>query len=394
MNAEELRHSRIQNFKNVITGKGHIDHIPQFGNYWSWKYYDSGYSLTEALFDYSKMQDAIGKFADKYPMDVIYETGWRNPLQITTMLGKKNDYIIDDEIFGLSIKDQDWITEDDYDGLIANPEKFLWETFIPRKFTNMALDENSEYFARYTGEMGKFGAAMGNIAGMLASKGIADLFDPNSSIDAWGFGYELLFNCMRGMKGMAIDLRRCPDKLYAACKALDELFEKPRYERGLMGPDGSNEEYMVDISPVLLGHIILSVKDFERFYLPHLKLANDYLVSKDKVSYIFIEGSFKRFWDIFRDFPKDHISLQMELDDVFETKKALPNIVVGGGMPSEILGLGTVDEALDYTKKLVDELGGDDHRYIFAPNKMISYPKDCNSDNLAAICKYLNSIHY
>ncbi len=393
-NMNDLRLSRIQNFKNIITGQGNVDHIPHFGNFWSWKYYDAGYKFSEALNDYGKMEKAILEFVDRYKMDSIYETGWRNPIQVTGILGNSNDYIINDETFSISIKDQSYMDDDDYEALAANPKKYLWETFLPKKFPLLKNDPNSEEFQTFLNKYLEFGGVLGKIGGEIAGRGMATLADPNGPADYWGFGYELLFCIMRGMKKLSIDLRRRSDAVDAACQALDETFAIPRLERGLAGPDGSNPEFLVDMNPVLLAHVILSQKQFERFYMPQINRVNRAVTEKDKLVYLFVEGSFERFWDYFRDLPEGHYAYHVELDDIFRSKEALPNMVMAGGMPSNLLGSGTPEECVDYAKKLIDEIGGNDHRFIFSEVKMVSFPKDCNRENLIAICDYLNSIHY
>ena len=391
----QLRLDRIQNFKNTITGKGKVDHIAHFGNYWSWKYYDTGYKLTEALYDYSKMEDAILTFCDRYKMDIVYETGWRNPVQVTGVLGNGNDYIINDENYSIAIHDQSYMDDGDYDALIANPKKYLWEDFLPKKFPNLGKEKNSADFGNFLGKYLEFGGALGKIGGEVAARGMATLADPNGPADYWGFGYELLFDIMRGMKKLSIDIRRNADKVEAACEALDETFAIPRLERGYAAPEGSNSEFCVDMNPVLLGHVILSPKQFERFYMPQLNRVAKVAEERDKLGYLFVEGSGRRFWDFFRDMPANRFAYHIELDDIKESKEALPNMVMAGGMPSDIIGRdGTPEQAVEYTKKLIEEIGGEDHRYIFSTMKMISFPDDCKRENLLAVCEYLNSIQY
>lgn len=391
---EKLRIERTQNFKNIITGQGKIDHIPHFGNYWSWKYYDAGYKFSEALFDYNKMSDAIDQFLKRYPMDVCYETGWRNPIQVTSILGNANDYIIDDKAYSINIKDQSYMEDQDYEALIANPKKYLWETFLPKKFSVLKNDGNSVHFRDFLDKYMEFGQAMGKMDTVINANGAAYFIDPNGPADFWGFGYELLFCIMRGIKNLAIDLRRRPEQVAAACQALDETFAIPRLERGKAQPKGTNPNYCVDMNPVMLGHTILNSKQFERYYWPQLQRIAKVAKEQDKLVFLFIEGSAQRFWDFFQEFPKDRFVLLCEQDDVYEMKKAIPNCVIAGGMSAEMLGRGTPEQCVDRVKTLVEDLGGDDHRYMFATGKMISFPNDCSRANLSAICEYLTNLKY
>ena len=391
---DKLRKARIQNFKNVVTGKGKVDHIPHFGNFWSWKYYDAGYKFSEALWDYDKMGCALEQFYKRYPMDVVYENGWRNPVQVTGTLGRKNNYIINDELYSISIKDQCYMDDDDYDALISNPKKYLWETFLPKKFEVLQNEKNSVDFRKFFEKYLEFGQKMGEFVGLSRQYGIADFCAPNAAVDNSGFGYELLFSSMRGMKKLSIDLRRKPEQVLAACQALDETFAFPRLERAYAQPAGSNPEFCVDMNPVLIGHIILSVKQFEKYYWPHLQRAAKFAEEKDKLVFLFVEGTGKRFWEFFQELPKNRFVILSELDDAREQEKALPNCVTAGGMPVDLLGEGTPEQCVAKTRDLVEELGGPEHRYIFSVGKMVSFPQDCKRENLLAICNYLNDLTF
>ena len=393
---EALRKSRTQNFKNVITGNGPINHIPHFGNMWSWKYYDAGYKFSEALYDYDKMYDAIDQFCNRYPMDVLYETGWRNPVQVTGILGNGNDYIIDDEAYSISIRDQSYMEDDDYEKLAANPKKYLWEEFLPKKFSAFKEDGSSVKFQEFLSKYLEFGGTMGKIGQMVTSHpGYLNFCDADhAAVDYWGFGYEILFCIMRGMRKLSIDLRRRPEQVQAACQALDETFAIPRFERAMAGASGSCPDTCIDMNPVMLAHVILNPKQFEKLYWPQLQRCMKAAEEKDKLVLLFIEGESKRFWDFFQEFPKNRFVLISEQDDVYEMKKALPNVVVGGGMPADLLGRGTPEQCVEKTKQLIADLGGEDHRYIFSTGKMLSFPNDCNRENLQAICKYLNELEF
>jgi len=391
---DALRHARIQNFKNVITGNGPVDHTPHFGNFWSWKYYDAGYKFSEVLFDYSKMEDAIEQFCTRYPMDVLYETGWRNPTQVTSILGNANDYIIDDENYSISIRDQSYMDDDDYAPLIADPKKYLWETFLPKKFNVLDKENNSVDFRKFMDKYLEFGGEMGKIAGMAHAHGCCDFADPNGPADYWGFGYEMLFCIMRGIKKLSVDLRKRPDEVQAACEALDATFAIPRLERGYAAPMGSNPEFCVDMNPVMLAHITLSPAQFERYYWPQIARVAKVAEERDKLVYLFMEGSTKRFWDFFQELPKNRFVLQSELDDIFEMQEALPNVKVAGGMSADLLGRGTPDECVARVKELVERLGGADHRFILSEDKMTSFPNDCKRENLQAICAYLTETKF
>lgn len=389
MDTNTLRQERIGLFKDAIRQEKKPGRVPHFGNLWSWKIQDAGFTLSEALYDYEVMQKVLNHTFETYPIDCYYETGWRNPVQVTESLGN-DEYVIDNDTNSISLHDQCFMEPEEYDELIANPKKFLWEKVLPRKYKLLRNENNAAAFGNTLGKYAEFGGFMGSSLGRMREVyGIPDFADPNAAFDYWGNGYELLFCILRGIKGLSKDIRREPERVLAAIEALDETFVKPRMERALAQPDGTNMEVCVDMNPVLLGHAILSPKQFEKFYWPHLKRVADYAVKHDKLVYYFIESECERFWDFFQDLPKGHFAIHVELDDIFALKKKLPNICVAGGMKTDLLAEGTPEQCVDYAKKLLDELGSDGG-YIFSQNKMISFKRDCKRENLKAVAEFVN----
>lgn len=388
MDTQKLLEERLSLFKNAINGKEKIKRIPHFANFWSWKFLDAGYTIEQALYDYQVMEKILKSFAEKYPVDLIYETGWRNPVQVTEVLGN-DEYIFNNETSSISMKrDQCFMMDDEYDALCENPVKFLWEVFMPRKYKVLQKDDNANDFGNFLAEYGKFGGFMGNVTGMLIQEyGLPPLSDPQTPFDYWGNGYEILFCIMRGIKNLAMDIRRQPNKVKAAVDALDETFVTSRLN-ACKKYKGSCPSAAFDLNPVLLGQTILSAKQFEELYFPYLNRVFDYAADYEKVGYLFCEGENARFFDFFRDIQPGTFAIHSELNDIFEMKKRMPNLSMAGGMPVDLLGHATPQECVDYAKKLIDELGSEG-KYIFSENKMVSFPYDCKSENLKAVSEFV-----
>src|SRR5699024_2291831 len=104
----------------------------------------------------------------------------------------------------------------------------------------------------------EFGATLGRIVGIAGQYGMPSFADPNDPTGATSFGYELLFSSLRGMKKLARDIRRMPDKVWAACEALESVVFNPSLERFRSGAMRSNPNTMLDMNPVMLGHIMLN----------------------------------------------------------------------------------------------------------------------------------------
>ena len=106
--------------------------------------------------------------------------------------------------------------------------------------------------------------------------------------------------------------------------------------------------------------------------------------------YIFSENTMLQFYEYFQDVPKGHLIIHVELDDIFEARKKLPNICFAGGMPADLLGYADEQTCIDYAKKLIDEIGRDGG-YIFSQNKMMSFRNDCKRENLLAVTNFVHN---
>lgn len=371
--------------------KEKTERIPIMSNAWNWKVYDAGYTLNEALYNQKIYTKVLQHYFDNYYADFMFETGSRNPFAYTQYLGSDKRYIIDDEKKIMNVKDASYLDEDEYDELIADPTRFVWEKFLPRKCPNLQQEKNGKVYvdAMYAyinwlnGYLG-YGKMLGKKYGVPL---LTDLYAPFYMMN----GMEIMLDFMRGMRGLSRDLRRKPEKVLEAVQALDSIFE-PKME-GYEGPVGHNPEAAFDGAMVFIATSMLSPKQFETFYLPWLQKTADFAVKYDKTVIIFAEAENSRFYEYLQDLPKGHFAICAEQDDIFALKKKLPNLAVIGGMPVEMLGKETPEKCVDYAKKLIDELAVDGG-YIFSENKMMSFPADCRSENLKAVTDYVRDFRF
>ena len=87
MNAKELKASRVQLFRDAANFKK-TERIPHFANVVTWKVFDAGYTLDQAMTNFDILEESVVKFLDRYPVDGLMDVGIRNQLKgatITTM---------------------------------------------------------------------------------------------------------------------------------------------------------------------------------------------------------------------------------------------------------------------------------------------------------------------
>lgn len=349
---------------------------PIIGNVFTYKIYDGGYDLEEALTNYDVMEECVRKFHEKYQFDTYFDLGTRNPMRIANTLGA-HFHKIDKNADAIIIDDHTLMEREEYGLLQENSVALHWSKVMPRVVPDLTYGQLQSTIA----EMLTYLQFKGKIeADMYQDYGVPTLFATVNQVP-----FESLMMGLRGIKNLSIDLRKSKQPLLDAINAMFE----PQYQQMVQGLENTDTStFAFDGAVVLLGHSILSKKQFGEFYWPHLKRVIDAFVSHEKSLYIFCEASMKNFIDYFRDIPKGYVTIHLEQDNIFEMRKELPNIALAGGMPSDLLGNGTPEECVAYAKKLIDEMGDG---YIFSSDKMLSYKNDAKEENLLAVNNFVRN---
>ena len=67
MNSKELKASRVQLFRDAANFKK-TERIPHFANVVTWKVFDAGYTLDQAMTNFDILEKTVVQFLDKYPV--------------------------------------------------------------------------------------------------------------------------------------------------------------------------------------------------------------------------------------------------------------------------------------------------------------------------------------
>lgn len=388
MTNQELRQYRTKLFRDASMMQVKPDRVPNLSFFVTWKILDAGYKLSEAMNDYGIMEKVVREHQEKYGFDAIFEHGVRNVIRLPLALGGLT-YKIDDEAGVISYPDNALCEFSELDELIANPNKFFWEKGMAKKYPMWADKsvrlEDMQNVIKEFGAFSMYNMKMLNV--MKEEYGLPTFTAPGQPPY---FGVDFLFNTILGIRGLSVAMRKDPAKVDAAIEALNELYFNPSLKALQAAPDGPFMDACFDMDITLLCHNVMNQKQFERFLWPNLKTMLDTLAAKGKTVRLFMEGSTKRFWEYFKDYPAGIITMHPEQDDVFEMRKELPNVAILGGMPVEKLGMSTKKECLELTKRLCDELGKDGG-FIFSEDKMVSFRNDANPENVKAVCDFLRS---
>lgn len=378
MNPNQRYNENLKIFHDAVQFKKPA-RVPFYSSDTFWRYYDAGYKLSEAVFDYRKMEDAAVKFACKYQFDSIGDIGMRNPLQVTTRLGNE-EYIIDDINNTLAIKEQSCLEPEEYEAYIGDPTKVIWEKIMPRKYKRFNSDTTAEDMVDYLRELVKYALAMQRINKALKEKAGAVPFTDAAMVIP---PIEMLVSFYRGFRGTGKDLRRIPDKVQGF---VDSQWD-PKSVETIKSIKNSKSCFNANIP--MLSQNLMNRKQFEAYYWPHLKQIAYHAEKADSAVFLLAEGTTKHITEYLQELPKGHFCVYVESDDIFERRKALPNVCLCGGIPTTLLGQGTKQQCIDHVKRVIEEVGSDGG-LILCVDKFTANPKDCNPENLRAIGEYLH----
>ena len=386
MDSKELKAQRIKLFRDAANFRK-TERIPHFANVVTWKVFDAGHTLDEAMTNFDLMEKCVLHFLDKYPVDSILDVGIRNQFNVTEAFGEGSYYYYDKEVVG--IHDHAHCTVETLQQYMDDPTRYAWEVILPKKYGESWGQKSKETWKKTFSEYTKYTKFVLHMAKVMDKYGLPGLSPNNPMKGAVVPAVEELMSNLLGIQQLSVAMRRSPDLL----DAFIERWEKERMEpiyakiRKAKGPD---DVHCFDSSILMLAHTVMNKKQFERFYWPYLKKLLDVYAEKGMNIRIFTEGSILRFAEYFKDYPKGLLTFHLEQDDPFEFREALPNVAIMGGMTTDLLSNGTPEDCVAYAKRLCDELGRDGG-FIFSENKMLSYRNDAKAENMLAVCELVNN---
>ncbi len=383
--SESLTGNELFNYKIKLIrdaqGWKKPDRTPFNSNMFTWMFHEAGYTTAQATRDYDIIEKCMVRYVTKYKVDMINagNSGFRNAFLVMDSLGSGSSYS-DKESQNLNAVIEDVFTPDDYDAVKENFQKAIWERALFRRYP-AASAYSPEKFAEAVKTLYDLNEARARIDtrmrdefGIVCERSWLNFFP----------GYEYFFKYFRGIKGVAMDLRRCPEKLYEVSDAIDEVNVKNCEDFLFREADGINWNEPYDVMIGMLGHTILNRKQFDRLWIPSTKKVLDCCEKHGKQVWFFSEGSWGRFGDFFNEYKKGTCNMMAEDDDPFEMRAKYPNLCLNGGLSVDMMGHGTPEECVEMAKKAINELGCDGG-LILAPNKMVSYAYDMKAENLKAV---------
>ncbi|MDR2053113.1 MAG: hypothetical protein LBP80_06845 [Treponema sp.] len=379
MDAKAMLKERTELFDNAINFRKN-KRVPLVSNFFTWKILDAGYKLSEALYDYGIMEKVNDEFHRRYQFDAYFDLGTRNPMRVMDALGA-GFHKIDPTDEAIVVDDHHIMERDDYRELASNPMGFYWAKAFKRYCKpGITMGEMENAVKEFI--------AFGQYAGKITNKYINEYGAMLLATNYIFIPFEQLFNALRGIRELALDIRKCKAQMK---ETMDTMFVnecEPVLKRAV---DADYAGFVAPLTIAFLGHSLLSADQFGELYWPYFKKVLDVAIRHKKPIFCFCESTMLRFAEFFQDVPKGVLLIHLEQDDIFEIRKKLPNIALAGGMPTDLLGHGTKEQCVDYAKKLIDTLGDG---FVLSQDKMMSYRNDAKRENLLAVNEFARTYQY
>ena len=267
MDSKALLQERTELFDNAFHHK-HNKRVPLGCNLWSWMVLDCGYKQSEALQSYDTLEKVNREIHERYQFDAYHNLLVRYPKRLTDLLGGGCSWIDETDEF-IQCADINFLNADEYAEFMENPKRFFWSkallrytTWNDKDFTltlskqKKAMEEYQDYLAYFR-----------RMVDMNKNEYGALMYYGNTVQPA----LEDFMVCLRGIRGLSIDLRKNKSQLI---EALDLHWERkfaPVLKRAMEAE--SHEGYISAISGAVLAHSILNPKQFGEFYWRHMNVS-------------------------------------------------------------------------------------------------------------------------
>lgn len=387
---EQLYQQRLQRYVTAMRN-GKPDRVPirPFVAEFTAKY--AGYTCQQVVHDYTKAFDAALKCACEFDWDAVVGNMVYVWTGLTQAIGLKYYGVPGIDVpadtgfqYREPPEDQAFMQPEEYDQLIANPVKFLYNVWLPRVSTDIApIGSPSTYrnnlsflkggmaMMQYFMAFGPQGAALRQRCGTASA--ISGMLKAP---------LDILADKLRGYVGLCDDLIERPEKVKAACDALAPHL----LHIALGGADPSKN------APVAMWMHrscvpFISHEHFNKIHWPTLKPIIEALWANGHQTLFYAEGKWAAHLESFAELPSGSIIYHCDRDDIFEVHRKIGHkFALSGGVPNFLLGYRSQQEVKDCCKEIIDTVAADGG-YILDASAIIQ--NDAKIENIRAMTDFV-----
>ncbi len=383
---DQLYAERLQRYVTAMRN-GTPDRVPlrPFAAEITAKY--AGYTCQEVTHDYNKAFEAVIKCCNDFPWDaavpnmVYVWTGLTQAIGLRYYGVPGIDVPAEVAFQYREPSDKDaFMRRDEYDDLIADPVRFLYDVWLPRvthevsakgqptsfrnnlSFVKGGMSMLSYFYAfgpqieRMKRECGTVSA----IAGMLKAP------------------LDILADKLRGYVGLAFDLMEVPEKVLAACQAL-----MPHLAYIALTSADPGKQIPIPIWMHRGCTPFISRDHFETIYWATLKPIVDALWAQGNQVLFYAEGKWDAHLERFAELPAGSIVYHLDRTDPQRALDVLgKKFCLSGGVSNTLLAFGKPEDVKAECRRLIETLGRDGG-YIMDASAIMQ--NDATLENLRAM---------
>lgn len=274
---------------------------------------------------------------------------------------------------GFQYNEKEWMPAEEYDELIDDPTGYLLRTYLPRTVGAFAGFSKLSSFLELT--------ALANVSGHMLSwaspemtESLRAIGEAAREVEQWarivnpavekiraaGFPpfrggmtvapFDILGDTLRGMRGLATDMFRRPEKVLAACERLVSLAID--WGRRSLAPLAAPIVFI----PLHKGADgFMSEEHFATIYWPTLRKTLVGLIEEGLIPLLFAEGRYDSRLEIIQDVPPGATIWRFDQTDLALAKEAIGRVAcISGNMPVSLLHAASPGDVADFTRKMID----------------------------------------
>jgi Uroporphyrinogen decarboxylase (URO-D) len=270
----------------------------------------------------------------------------------------------------------------EYDQFIEDPTAFLVNYWLPRFTRHINSPGNPVTYEHnlslingvmaYNLFFNTWGAKTGELIEAGVVPAVASVL--KAPLDIMG-------DKLRGYVNLCYDLHERREKVLAACEAL-----MPHLLNLVLG--GADPER--NIPSIIWMHRgcipFISRRDFDEIYWPTLKPIVEELWARGHQIIFYAEGNWNHHLTDFAELPEKSIIFHCDKTDIFKAHEILGSkFCLSGGIPNELLAMGTPEEVKAACKRVIAEVA-QDGGYIMDANALIM--NDAQVENIEAMISF------
>jgi uroporphyrinogen-III decarboxylase len=277
-------------------------------------------------------------------------------------------------------EDQAFMKREEYDELIADPTRFLYETWLPRVNGEVAA-KGCPVTYRNNLSFVKGGMAMldyFHAFGPQIERMRTECAMPSSICGMLKAPLDILGDKLRGYLALAFDLMEIPEKVQQACEAL-----MPHL--GYLALTGADPQGQIPI-PIWMHRgctPFISKRHFQSIYWPTLKPIVEALWAQGNQTLLYAEGKWDAHLEDFAELPAGSVILHLDRSDPAAAHRILGRkFCLSGGVPNTLLAYGSPEEVRAHCRRLIETIGAEGG-YIMDASAILQ--NDASIENLKAM---------